>query len=105
MAPQLDFYKCPGVMSGAQTAEILWTPTAGKRIVLQLLRFTVSAAGVVKIFKNTDAAGNYLVNQYFAAGSGISEVYHNVPPLAVGDVIKVTTAAGDFYPTLAGQEV
>lgn len=104
MVPLFDVYKCPGKLEGAQTAATLWDPS-GKRIVLQLLRFTVSAAGVVKIFKNTDASGNYLVNQYFAAGSGLSEVYQFAPSLAAGDILKVTTEAGDFYPTLAGQEV
>jgi hypothetical protein len=108
MQGKFDVVKSPGKLTGAQVATVLWDPAAGKRIELEFLRFTVSADCWVKLWKGADdgTPGNYLVNQLFKAGSGLSEEFKDRGfKFAADEVLKLTTDAGDIYPTLAGREL
>jgi hypothetical protein len=108
MQGKFEVVKSPGKLAGAQTATVLWDPAAGKRIELEFLRFTVTEAGLVKIWHTADDGtdANYIVRQWLPAGGCLSESYtgrgFKIPADAI---LKVTTDAGDIYPTLAGREL
>jgi len=90
-----------------ETAVEIWTPTGGKRFVLTQIIITPTAAGaVLKIFDNTNAAGNMIYQGQPPLGT---IVINFVPPnasAAISQILRYTTGAaagGDF--TVQGYEV
>lgn len=58
-------------LSASQTATALWTPAGGNTFVLAGGFLSVTAAGTFRIFDNSDAAGNMLMEGTFSAGDQI----------------------------------
>ena len=59
------------LIQASQTAAALWTPGGGNTFVLTGGFLSVTAAGSFRVFDNSDAAGNMLMEGTFSAGDQI----------------------------------
>lgn len=92
----------------AQTNTVIWTPAAGKKVVVTGMIVSTDGVNVVKIFEDTDITGQRLFRNRFP---------NNAPPFShsfltpytsstVGNSIKVTsTAAVNLDIVLHGYEI
>lgn len=60
--------------ASAATAVGIWTPTGGTRFVVRQIILTVTTAGVLKIFDETDATGRYLYKGTIPIGLHVIEM-------------------------------
>lgn len=93
--------------AGAVTDGIIWSPAAGKRWFLTSLTINVSAAATVTI-EDDVAAGDVVRFKFeFAANSGITIPFPEVPMFSGEDAadLLVTTSAGNVYITCVGYEI
>lgn len=92
--------------AASETDIVIWTPAAGKRFVALGVIVVASTAGVLRIFDNTNTAGNTLVFGSFPAGVHSFLFPHPWTSGAVNNVLKYTTgtlSAGDI--TVYGYEI
>lgn len=83
--------------TASQTAAVVLTPTAGKKVNIVKMIISASGAGTVKFFDNTDSATTAIGPIYtFAANGGVTEHYGNTPwpSAAINNVIKYTSGTG-----------
>lgn len=81
--------------TAGQTDIALWTPGAGKKFIIVLLSITATGAGTLKLFDNTDAAGNYFffgtttvgMDRDIAPGTPL-------PSSTANNVLRYTSGAG-----------
>jgi hypothetical protein len=81
--------------TASQTGTTVYTPTAGKRLVVTDYTISFSAAGKLTIFDNTDSASTHLVVSNGAVNGGNEHTFRMpYQPTAVNNVWKYTTGAG-----------
>lgn len=81
--------------SASETAQIIWTPTSGKKFVITDIIISCSAAGAITVFDNTDSTTNRVVKGNFAANGGLTHPYSKAfISVAADNVLKYTTGAG-----------
>jgi hypothetical protein len=99
--------------TNAETGTTLWQPASGKKFVVTDFLITASGAtdGLIKIFDETDATGNYLYKGYVnvsAVGTTIICLPLRTPFVssAVDNILKLTTDANiDVDIILHGYEI
>jgi hypothetical protein len=81
--------------SASQTAITVWDPTAGKKFVVESIILSVTAAGTIHLFDETDAVANYLSYHTGVVGDQIQLIWPNGHPSSTADnILKYTTGAG-----------
>lgn len=93
--------------TASQTAQTIWTPTAGKRFAITDYHLSFSGAGAITVFDGTDDTANRVVKYNGAANGGANHSYRK-PRIssAANNVLKYTTGAGAVGSlTIEGYEV
>jgi len=81
--------------SASQTDIAIWTPTAGKKFLISQIQIYMSAGGLIKVFDNSNAGGNVIVNLTVAtAGIHIIPFYPAHPSSTVNNVLRYSTGTG-----------
>ena len=90
----------------AGTTTTVWTPAAGKRIVLTHLTFYITAAGRVTVWHTTNETGKRIRDIDFQAAGGLDRSWNPGIVLPVGAALKVTsTGTGTVDFQAEGYEV
>ena len=92
--------------TASQTDQAVWTPAGGKKFIVTLIQISATAAGVLRIFDNTNSAANTISLYTLVAGDQIVIPFFGGRPSSSADnVLRYTTGAtvaGDF--TVTGYE-
>jgi hypothetical protein len=85
-------------VTASQTGGTVWTPTSSKRFNITSVQLTISVAGDLAIFDNTNSAANLLLNGV-AAGLPIGRHSLNFQAFpwvsaAINNVLKYTSGSG-----------
>ena len=94
-----DLEKTPvrkgNTISASETAVEIWTPTSGKKFIIKNIISSMTAAGKITIFDNTNAAGNVIaVLDHAAAGVIVIDFPGGHPSSTANNVLRYTTGTG-----------
>jgi hypothetical protein len=82
-------------ISASETAVEIWTPTSGKKFIIDTIISSMTVAGKITIFDNTNAAGNVIaVIDHAAAGVIAIGFSGGHPSSTVNNVLRYTTGTG-----------
>ncbi len=86
--------------TAGQTAQAVWTPASGKKFVITDMIISLTAAGTITVFDNTDSTANRVAKGYFTANGGLDHSCSKPFKSSTNDyVLKYTTdltAAGSL---------
>ena len=92
--------------SASQSDIAVWTPTSGKKFIVEMILVSATAAGILRIFDNTNSAANTVFLATLSAGETVVFPLPNPHPSSTANnVLRYTTGsvvAGDF--TVLGYE-
>lgn len=84
------------------TTTTLWTPTAGKRFVINSFMMSTDTGGRVALVDGSDVAGKRIAAPYLAANGGM--VGGPYTSQALNNILKVVTPAGNTFVSVDGTE-
>ena len=93
--PSLGFWKNAVAFTASQTSQVLRTPTGGKTSYVEGIVVTVTAAGRLQIYDNTNAAGNMIYQGTPPIGAVIAiHPARPIPLAAINNVLRYDTGTG-----------